>query len=358
MSDSDSFDFQSLLNRLAEGTPVLDVRSPKEHAEGHIPGSVSFPLMTNEERVLIGTCYKQEGHEAAVQLGLQLVAPRFAEMVLEAKASFPVRKVVVQCWRGGLRSEIMAWLLKLSGFEVEVLPGGYKRFRNWAISAFDVPKTIVVLDGATGSGKTELLSGLRDAGEQVICLESLAHHSGSAFGGINHPPQPTQEQFENDLAFAYAKSDPNRPLWFENESRSVGKMVIPNELFKLLQTAPMVQMQTTYEERYQRLMRDYGEASQEVLSNCTTLVAKRLGFDQATFALQDLREGNREAWLKRLMVYYDKQYAFGTKRKVETPYQSVEYSIDESLSIRVQKCIIASKELQINVNLGTQEIEK
>jgi len=271
---------------------------------------------------------------------------------LEAKRLFTSRKVALHCWRGGLRSNIMAWVLQLSGFEVEVLKGGYKRYRNWAIRAFDVPKTILVLDGATGSGKTELLSGLRDAGEQVICLESLAHHSGSAFGGINHPPQPTQEQFENDLALAYTKADPNRPLWFENESRSVGKMVIPPELFKALQTAPMVQMLTRYEERYQRLMRDYGQASEELLSECTTLVAKRLGFDQATFALQDLREGNREAWLTRLMAYYDKQYTHGKNRKVATHGVGVDIQLEDTIDIRVQKARLAATQLLESIKTG------
>ena len=146
---------------------ILDVRSPAEYEQGHIPGAVSFPLFTNEERAIVGTCYKQQGREQAIELGFEIAGPKFAEFVRRAKRLAPDRQVRVHCWRGGMRSEAVAWVLRMGGLQVSVLEGGYKAFRRWVLSSFEVPKPILILGGMTGTGKTAILNELAAQGSQV-----------------------------------------------------------------------------------------------------------------------------------------------------------------------------------------------
>ncbi|RYD88986.1 MAG: tRNA 2-selenouridine(34) synthase MnmH [Sphingobacteriales bacterium] len=190
--------------------PLLDVRAPIEFEAGHMPGAVSFPIFTDEERKRIGTLYKQAGHDRAVIEGLHFLGPRMAEVVKKANKLFPDKKVRMHCWRGGLRSGTMAWLLDLGGFEVTLLDSGYKSWRNHVLQTFTQPWQLVILGGMTGSGKTDLLKQLQNAGEQVIDLEGLAHHKGSSFGGIDQPAQPTQEEFENRLAEQLQQLNPEK----------------------------------------------------------------------------------------------------------------------------------------------------
>ncbi|WP_416670847.1 tRNA 2-selenouridine(34) synthase MnmH [Egbenema bharatensis] len=169
---------------------ILDVRSPAEYEQGHIPGAVSFPLFSNEERAIVGTCYKQQGREQAIELGFEIAGPKCAEFVRRAKGLAPDRLVRVHCWRGGMRSEAIAWILKMAGLRVSVLEGGYKSFRRWVLSCFDQPKPILILGGMTGAGKTVILQELAVRGAQVLDLEALANHRGSSYGNLGLPPNP------------------------------------------------------------------------------------------------------------------------------------------------------------------------
>ena len=207
---------------------LLDVRSPGEYGQGHIPGALSFPLFTDAERALVGTCYKQNSREAALELGLELVGPKMAGSVREARTLAPHRRLAVHCWRGGQRSGSMAWLFRQAGFDVVTLEGGYKNFRRYVLESFDdTGLQLMVVGGRTGSGKTQVLKELARLGEQIIDLEAIAHHKGSAFGSIGEPEQPTVEQFENDLFQALRMLDPQRRVWIENESRSIGRVYTP-----------------------------------------------------------------------------------------------------------------------------------
>ncbi|MBK8554971.1 MAG: tRNA 2-selenouridine(34) synthase MnmH [Lewinellaceae bacterium] len=207
---------------------LLDVRSPGEYAQGHIPGAFSFPLFSDEERARVGTTYKQANPEAALLLGLDLVGPKMGHFVVEALKLSRNKKLAVHCWRGGQRSKSMAWLLRLAGCDVVTLNGGYKAFRHEALDQYHLhPYNLRVVGGRTGSGKTKVLQALRDMGEQIIDLEGLAHHKGSAFGAIGEQEQPSVEQFENDLFFALRALDPQKRIWIENESRSIGRVYIP-----------------------------------------------------------------------------------------------------------------------------------
>ncbi|RYY95648.1 MAG: tRNA 2-selenouridine(34) synthase MnmH, partial [Chitinophagaceae bacterium] len=201
---------------LLPGALLLDVRSPSEYAHAHLPGAMSLPLFSDAERAQVGTAYKQQSREAAIKIGLDHFGPRMratietVERAARERDLGPKPVLCIYCWRGGMRSGAVAWLLDLYGFTVHVLDGGYKSFRNYVLETFTLPFRLRILGGYTGSGKTELLPQLKALGETVVDLEGLACHKGSAFGSIDMPPQPTQELFENLLALELRSSIVNR----------------------------------------------------------------------------------------------------------------------------------------------------
>src|SRR5690606_39195657 len=213
---------------LRDQFPVIDARSEGEFDQSHIPGSINIPILTNSERIIIGTLYKEKGSEEATLKGFELVGPRFHQIQKEALAQFPQKKIIVYCWRGGMRSQILSWLLSMVGFEVYRLQGGYKVYRGFTFSEVRRQRKLIVLGGKTGVGKTVLLKKLQEKGEQVLDLEGIANHKGSSFGAIGLPQQPTVEQFENLMAEQLIRFDPALPVWVENESRRIGAVIIPD----------------------------------------------------------------------------------------------------------------------------------
>ena len=192
---------------------LLDVRTPAEFAQGHVPGAQNLPLFSDEERAEVGTLYKQVNPERAFLRGLDLAGAKMSWYVREAMRLAPNRKVAVHCWRGGQRSGSLATLLSFAGFDVQVVQGGYKAYRTHVLEQFALRKSkFVVLGGKTGSGKTEILKQLASLGEQVIDLEALANHKGSAFGALGEEPQPRVEQFENNLFAILKKMDHQRRI--------------------------------------------------------------------------------------------------------------------------------------------------
>ena len=180
-------------------TPKIDVRSPAEYEEGHIAGAINLPLFSDEERARVGTTYTQVGRGEALELGLEIVGPKLTHLAKKAKSLGVDGKLKTHCWRGGMRSEQMAWLFELMDLEVDVLKGGYKAFRQQLIQDFKDLKNLIVLQGATGSGKTMILHELAKQGEQILDLEKQANHKGSAFGALGMGEQPTTAQFQNYL---------------------------------------------------------------------------------------------------------------------------------------------------------------
>lgn len=303
---------------------VLDVRSEGEFEHGHIPGAINIPLLNNENRRLVGICYKEKGNEAAVMLGYELVGGQFSALIQNIKQQFPDKKVTLHCWRGGLRSRIVAQLLDNAGFEVSLLKGGYKSYRHWVLEKIAQPLNIKILGGLTGSGKTELLHQLKAQGEQVIDLEGLANHKGSAFGGINQKPQPTQEQFENDLSEVILGINPLQRVWVEDESRRIGINCLSESLWNQMREAEFYELVVPYQFRLNRIIEEYGTLPKDSLTDRTASLKKRLGDKYLKEILQYLAEGNIQAWASALLQYYDKNYQYGqskreikTKRKIE-----------------------------------------
>ncbi|QKG53166.1 tRNA 2-selenouridine(34) synthase MnmH [Hymenobacter sp. BRD67] len=313
--------------------PILDVRAPAEYAQGHIPGALSLPLFTDEERARIGTTYKQVSPEKAVLEGLDFFGPKMRALVEQAKKLAPGQEVRLHCWRGGMRSGAVLWLLELAGFQVNLLDKGYKDFRHWALAEFARPRQLRVLGGYTGSGKTAVLHALAAQGEPVLDLEKLANHLGSSFGALGQPPQPTQEQFENDLAAALAKLPDDRPIWVEDESRSIGGLGIPAPFFEQMRAAPLVVLDVPQAARVQYLAADYGRHDAGELASAVLRLRKRLGGLVTKEALGAIADGDMPRMVELVLAYYDKTYGYGlTDRPATTvPADSADVAVNAAL---------------------------
>lgn len=319
---------------------LLDVRSPGEYKHAHMPGAVSLPLFTDEERAVVGTAYKQQSREQAIKIGLDFFGPKMRRMVEEVEALFDVRRslteehpnteqrltanICLYCWRGGMRSAAVAWLLSLYGFNVFLLQGGYKRFRQWVAEKVAEPYPLKIIGGYTGSGKTELLHQLQQQGETIIDLENLASHKGSAFGNIGLPQQPSQEQFENKLAMAlHEKTEASGtqpietgtnffktpcPVWVEDESQRIGAINIPGPFWQTMRSAPIYFLDIPFEQRLRHLVDEYGCLNKLQMKEAIQRIFKRLGPLETRDAIRFLEEGNMEECFRILLHYYDKQY--------------------------------------------------
>lgn len=323
------------LINLQSTIPVVDVRTPAEFAQGHIPGAFNLPLFSNEERISVGTTYKQVGKEAAILLGFDLTGPKWSGFIRQGLEIAPQKKIAVHCWRGGMRSGAMAWALNLYGFEVLVLDGGYKNFRRWAIDQFSAKYELAILGGMTGSGKTRILHELPAFGEQVVDLELLAQHQGSSYGSLNKLVQPTQEQFENDLALELSRKDKQRKIWVEDESSSVGKRTIPRNFWDQMARSFMVDIHVPNEQRIKNLVNEYGTLDKTFLIESTERIRKRLGHDHTKNALTAIRENRMEDFIQEVIRYYDKTYRTGLAHRNSSRVLHVDLeSIDHKRNAR------------------------
>ena len=300
---------------LAQQGTIIDVRSPCEFRKGHIPGSYSLPLFEDEERAIIGTIYKQRGRDAAITSGLQVVGPKlssFSQKIREVVEEGSLCRVL--CFRGGMRSQSMQWLCQFIGVPTVRLSGGYKKFRHTVLQTFEQSFRVIVLGGATGSGKTSLLQDLRQRGEQVIDLEALAHHRGSAFGTYMTGEQPTTEQFENILASALLGMDRSSPIFLEDESRSIGRCMIPASWYQRMDRAPVVWIDLPREIRLHRILEEYGSLSSEWLIKCTKKLQKRLGGERTQHVVSLIQSQHLREAASILLDYYDSAYAYSRSR--------------------------------------------
>ena len=341
---------------------VIDVRSPAEYAHAHIPGAHSLPLFSDEERKIVGTTYKQQSREAAIKIGLDFFGPKMRKLVEQVEELIVNRQLAIgnagransendlpiahclllYCWRGGMRSAGVAWLLDLYGYKVFSLIGGYKKFRNHVLDTFKLPFQFKVLGGYTGSGKTEMLKALQHQGEVAIDLEEIARHRGSAFGKMGCE-QPSQEMFENVLArelweklsigptgllrsnghpdgyrepsdlelspfTSRSLSGDHSPIWLEDESQRIGDINIPHELWKTIRQSPVYFFDIPFEKRLHRLVKEYGNMDKEKLIDCITRIEKRLGNLETKNAIGYLHENNTVECFRILLKYYDKWY--------------------------------------------------
>ncbi len=296
---------------LAKESSVIDVRSPAEFKKGHIPGATNLPLFEDNERAIIGTLYKNQGKTEAIQKGLELVAPKMTAFTDQALALARNRKILVHCWRGGMRSNSVAWLFETLDLEVLVLDGGYKGYRQHIREEIIKNHNLLVLGGLTGTGKTQLLQGLEKAGEPIIDLERLANHRGSVFGGAGQAPQPSGEQFENDLFEQIANQPTGIFLWVEDESKRIGALYQPEPFYQKLRSATLVFVELSDEERQNILVQEYSTLPIQELKEAIIRISKRLGGLVTQQALLALEDGAYQKVASMLLPYYDKLYMKG-----------------------------------------------
>ncbi len=298
--------------KVSADTPIVDVRTPGEFMRGHIPGAVNIPIFTDEQRALVGIEYARKGQQAAILLGLELIGPeltvRCRQLLKVARAGSTVS---LYCWRGGLRSAAMEWLFKLIGYSTNRLQGGYKSYRSEVQRSFGVMCNFKVIAGPTGSGKTEILKRLGGLGAQVLDLEELANHRGSAFGGLGMGPQPGTEHFENLLYHRLSSLNRNKVIWVEDESLSIGNCFIPKEIYKQMQLARAFVIEVSKDERVKRLVDMYGSIDTSLLREALVKIGKRLGGDRLKMAIEALATGNLSEVARLSLDYYDKSYAGG-----------------------------------------------
>lgn len=330
--------------QLSLDNPVLDVRSPAEFSHAHIPGSISVPIFTDLQREIIGKAYVQESRSIAVNHGLDFFSERMKIIPMEVneiisnwqqnKGKSP-SSILIHCWRGGMRSEAVAWLLNLFGYKIFLLKGGYKSFRRWSLVQFEKKYSLNILGGYTGTGKTEVLKELGKAGKNIIDLEGLANHKGSAFGGLGEPSQPSHEMFENLLAIELWKTEikhnnngyTKKPeIWLEDESVHIGAVGIPKIFWQQMRESPLYFLNIPFVERVKHIVASYGNFDKEKLIECILKIQKRLGGLNAKTAIEFLDHGELTAAFSVLLKYYDKMYTESLENRKEVQKQMTEIS--------------------------------
>ena len=299
--------------REEENLPIIDVRSPIEYEHAHIPNAYNVYLFNDEERKDVGTIYKQIGRKEAVLKGLEYVSLRMTDILKSidniTKEYNNTNKILMHCFRGGMRSESVAWLCSSYGYDVYVLDGGYKRYRHYVLDSFNKNYRIYLLTGKTGSGKTLILNKLKEYGHNVIDLEKIAKHKGSAFGWINEGEQPSQEQFENNLSAELSEYSIDSILWFEDESLLIGKRAIPRDLFnRMRDSEKIIYLDIPKEFRAEYIVNTYGKYSIDDLKESIIKIKNRLGGEKMKESLELLDNGNIYECVLNMLYYYDKAY--------------------------------------------------
>ena len=328
----ETVELDKALEQQRNGALIIDVRTPAEFAEVTIPGAVNVPIFSNEERIEIGTVFKQQGKRDARKLGVQLVAPKIPmlmEQVEESRQGCP-GPVIVFCWRGGMRSLAMTSFMNLTGIPARQLLGGHKGFRRKILDYFEQQQwpPVFVLRGLTGTGKTRVLQQLGEMGYPVVDLEGLANHRGSAFGALGLEPQPSQKKFEALLWARLEELKESPYLVTEGESLHIGRVVVPKPFHLAMQTQTSLWITASLDVRTQIILEDYPALDQlkEQFERPINALKERLGGKVVTEFLDLLNSGEWDKLVRELMVrYYDPLYLHTLpEQRVEIELETVE----------------------------------
>jgi tRNA 2-selenouridine synthase len=308
---------------------TVDTRSPAEYASGHIPGAVNIPLFDNDERAVVGRLYKKSGREEAVLEGLRISGPQLAEKLLTGINFARGGRLLLYCWRGGMRSESMAWLFSLAGIQLSLLDGGYKAYRGYIMEELSAKRNTLILGGLTGSGKTSILRVLSERGEQMADLEGIACHRGSAFGALGQNPQPTTEHFANLLFQEWTGFDISRTIWLEDESRNIGTVFLPELFWRNMQESVVIALISDPAVRLPRLVREYSGFPTEQLMESVMKISKRLGGTRTNDAAMAIENGDFAKAAEITLEYYDKAYLHSLHKRPAHLIHKIETSTDD-----------------------------
>lgn len=333
-------ELEGALKQRGRGSLLIDVRTPLEFAEATIPGAVNVPIFSNEERVLVGTTFKQQGKIAARRLGVELVSPKIPElvrMVDEARQGH-LGPVIVFCWRGGMRSLAITSFLNLAGIPARQLVGGHKGFRRKVVDFFehqDWPP-IFVLRGLTGVGKTRALHALARQGYPVVDLEGLANHRGSAFGALGLEPQPSQKMFEALLWDRLEQLKNKKFLLTEGESLHIGRLMVPKRFHQAMQVETSLWLTASLETRTQIILEEYPALDQlrEQFEKPLVSLKERLGKEKLNELRNLLNAGEWHSLVRELMIYYYDPLYLHTlpEQRIEIVLEPFDQGVNEIVS--------------------------
>ncbi|HET7792491.1 MAG TPA: tRNA 2-selenouridine(34) synthase MnmH, partial [Rhizobacter sp.] len=317
---------------------IIDARSPREFSDDHIPGALNLPVVVDDEYAAVGTLHRTDTH-AAYLLGVQQALRNIADDIAEHIAPLPRHaRILVYCFRGGKRSELWSSALRIIGFKVDVLRGGWRNYRRWVREGLDtLPRNFrfKLVAGPTGVGKTRFLAALRTLGEQVIDLEGIAHHRGSVLGEVPGEPQPTQKQFDSDLLAQLRLLDPDRPVWLESESKRIGRVQLPVSLFEAMQTSPVVLLGAPMASRVQLWHDEYPNLAADpkrVVSLLGALADTKMLVGNKEFAAWEQLAASgdtRELFARVMEHYYDPLYGRSLARDFHHFEQAVRIELDD-----------------------------
>ena len=298
-------------------SPIIDVRTPSEYSQGHLPGAINIPLFTDSERELIGKSYKKESRLKAIFNGLKITIPNTSKLlkIIEDTTSSQKegnKSLRIYCWRGGMRSSTLAWLARTIGIKTYLLKGGYKNYRKWVLNQFEADLPIRLLAGKTGTRKTDLLNYINKKNIYVIDLEGIANHRGSSFGALGMKKQPTTQQFENMLAESIDDFSQTSAIeiWLEAESSNLGKCRIPKSLYTKMIKAPILEIIKTTDERVDNLVKVYSQNPQNELKEAVNRISKRLGPQRTKEAIIAIEKKEWSKACRAMLDYYDRCYEY------------------------------------------------
>jgi len=328
----ETIELEKALEQKRKGALIIDVRTPAEFAETTIPGAVNVPIFSNEERVQVGTLFKQQGRKDARKLGVQLVAPKIPQLMerIENLRQGHSGPVIVFCWRGGMRSLAMTSFMNLAGIPAQQLLGGHKGFRRKVLDYFEQPHwpPVFVLRGLTGVGKTRVLHQLEEMDYPVVDLEGLANHRGSAFGALGLEPQPAQKKFDALLWDRLDQLKDKPYLVTEGESLHIGRVMVPKSFHQAMQIQTSLWLTTSLDVRTQIILEDYPALDQlrEQFKKPINALKERLGSKVVTEFLKLLDSGQWDKLVRELMVrYYDPLYMHTLpEKRVEIELETVD----------------------------------
>lgn len=333
-----SLDAAEASRRLHQFDAVLDARSPAEFALDHLPGAENWPVLSDDERRIVGTLYVQQGPLPARKIGAAMVARNIADHLDRWIADKPRDwRPLVYCWRGGQRSGTLAWFLSEIGFRTTRVAGGYKGFRAQVrqdLADWPAQLKLQVLIGRTGSGKTRLLHALRAAGAQVLDLEGLACHRGSMLGALPGQPQPSQKRFDTLLWSALQSLDLQRPVFIESESKKIGQLQLPQPLLQRMQDhGRVLRLQMPDAARLQLLLQDYAALTQAPEHFCSLIepLIELRGREAVRRWQAQARSGDWAGVFGELMTqHYDPLYQRSTDRHYAALAQATELQLDDA----------------------------